>query len=94
MNMNNTNNTIETFKVGEEYACRSIGDWECIYHAKVIRRTAKTVTFEESFRGVYTRKINADLTAMEGCECLYPHGQFSMAPIFRAKYTLAKVRAA
>lgn len=87
-------NNIETFKVGETYACRSICNHECIFSAKVIRRTAKTVTFEDEGRGIYTRRINQYLTVRNGNETVFPYGQYSMAPIFSAERTLEKVRAA
>ena len=80
-----------TFKVGETYATRSIGDNDCIYSATVIRRTAKTVTFRERGRGEYTCRINAGLSEFCGCEALYPHGQHSMCPTFTADQTLADV---
>lgn len=79
-----------TFKVGETYATRSICDNDCIYSATVVRRTAKTVTFREDGRE-YTRRINEGLSEFCGCEALYPHGQFSMCPTFRADRTLADV---
>ena len=80
-----------TFKVGETYAARSIGDSDCVYSATVVRRTAKTVTFRERGRGEYTCRISAGLSECCGCEAVYPHGRFSMCPTFTADRTLADV---
>lgn len=85
---------IITFKVGETYACRSVCDHECIFSAKVISRTAKTITFEDKSRGVFSCRVNKYLTDLDGCETLFPYGKYSMAPIFRANRTLEIVRAA
>ena len=79
------------FKVGETYAARSICDSDCVFSATVVRRTAKTVTFGERGRGVYTCRINAGLSEFCGCEAVYPHGHFSMCPTFKADRTLADV---
>ena len=81
----------KTFKVGEIYAARSICDSDCVFSAKVLRRTAKTVTFYERGRGEYTCRIGAGLSEFCGCEAVYPHGHFSMCPTFRADRTLADV---
>ncbi len=79
------------FKVGETYAARSICDSDCIFQAVVIKRTAKTVTFREQGRKDYTCGISKGLSAHCGCEAVYPHGNFSMCPTFRADRTLADV---
>ena len=87
-----TNKRHAAFVAGETYAARSVGDSDCVYEATVVRRTLKTVTFRERGRGEYTCRINAGLTEFCGCEAVYPHGHFSMCPIFRADRTLADVR--
>ncbi len=80
-----------TFKVGETYATRAIGDNDIIYAATVIRRTAATVTFREERRGEYTCRISKGLSEFHGCEAVYPHGRHSMCPTFTADRTLADV---
>ena len=67
------------FEIGKIYTCRSIGDYNCIITARIIKRTAKTVTAEvegkvKTFRpGIY-----------DGAEYIRPWGSYSMAPILRA----------
>ena len=82
-----------TFKVGETYATRSIGDSDCIFSGKVLKRTAKTITFHMGAFGVRVCRVIADLSAWNGCESVYPLGNYSMCPIFRASKTMACVAA-
>ena len=71
---------MEQFKTGQKLASRSICNWDCIYSATVVSRTAKTVTIEEN--GEQKRcKVHQD---DQGVEFIYPHGRYSMAAIFRA----------
>ncbi len=66
------------FEVGKTYATRSICDHECIFKVKIIKRTAKTVTYE--YMGDTRRsKIYTD----ENGEYIQPD-HYSMAPTFRA----------
>lgn len=89
--MSRNNNDMLTFKVGETYAARSICDHDCIFSAKVVRRTVHTVTFQEAGRGEYTCRINAELAMLHNCEAVMPHGRHSMAPVFTADKTLDAV---
>ena len=67
------------FEPGKTYTCRSIGDYSCIITARILKRTAKTVTAEvegkaKTFRpGIY-----------DEAEYIRPWGSYSMAPILRA----------
>ncbi len=68
------------FFTGQKLKARSICDYDCIYTAVVLKRTAKTVTIEQ--RGsLERRKIHID---DNGGEFIYPFGKYSMASIFRA----------
>ena len=77
---------ITRFEIGETYACRSNCDWDCIFSARVVARTEKTVTFDEDGRR-YTRRPHL----WRDVESVYPHGQFSMCPVFSADRTLEQV---
>lgn len=45
------------FIIGESYSRRSICDYDCIFCIKIVSRTEKTVTAEDSFGGVRRYKI-------------------------------------
>ena len=70
-----------TFKTGDNLATASICNSDCIFKAKVIKRTKCTVTIEQYGRDVKRCKVQHD---DEGNEFIYPHGTYSMAAIFRA----------
>jgi hypothetical protein len=70
------------FIVGREYRTRSICDSNCIFRFKVLARTEKTVTIETGRNKSVRRKI----TVRDGVEQIYPHGQYSMAPVLRASH--------
>ena len=38
---------MNTFEIGKEYFARSACDHDCIFTVKIVKRTAKTVTFWE-----------------------------------------------
>ena len=70
---------MKTFKSGTEIKTRSICDHNCIFTAKVIKRTAKTVTIITM--GEERRcKIHVE----DNEEFIFPHGRYSMAPVMRA----------
>ena len=72
---------MKTFKPGNTYTGRSICDHNCIFSAKVLKRTLKTVTVitqNEEKRC----KVHLDES---GEEYIFPFGRYSMAPIIRAK---------
>ena len=72
---------MNTFTASQELSSRSIGDHNCVFTGTVIKRTAKTVTIKTPLYGEKRCKIHVD---ENGNEFAFPHGMFSMAPIFRA----------
>ena len=52
-----SNATKTQFIVGESYSRRSICDYDCIFCIKIVSRTEKTVTAEDSFGKVRRYKI-------------------------------------
>jgi len=70
-----------TFKTGDSLATASICNSDCIFEAKVIKRTKCTVTIE--MYGRETKRCNVQVDD-DGNEFIYPHGRYSMAAIFRA----------
>lgn len=68
------------FTVGQKLSTSSICDSECIYTETILKRTKKTVTI--TAHGEEKRcKIHHD---DDGNEFIFPYGQYSMCPIFRA----------
>ena len=74
--------TTATFQTGTTYAMRWIGDADALTACKVIKRTAKFVTFEVDGFGPVARV--AIKTDDQGSELAYPLGRYSMAPCVRA----------
>jgi len=70
-----------TFEVGKTYWCTSIGDSECVYSIKVIRRTAKTLYVTDEGGKAKTLRIKADY---DGHESVAPKGSYSMSPTISA----------
>ena len=68
------------FKVGKEYACTSIGDSDCIFRFKVLKRSAKFITLKY-YNETHRRQIKHDDEWGEYC---LPFGSYSMAPLLRA----------
>lgn len=73
--------TTATFQTGTTYAMRWIGDADALTACKVIKRTAKFVTFEVDGFGTARAGVKTD---DQGCELAYPLGRYSMAPCVRA----------
>ena len=71
---------MRVFTDSQQLFSRSICDHECIFRGVVIKRTEKTVTITTPRTGVKRCKIHLN---DEG-EYIFPFGQYSMAPIFRA----------
>lgn len=71
--------TTKAFETGKTYSTRSICDHDCIFRFSVVRRTAKTITFnyhgKEQTRGV---------RVVEGVEYCSPLGRYSMSPTIQA----------
>lgn len=69
------------FETGKTYETRSVGDHDCIFSIKIVRRTAKTVlVFIKGQAGAKTLRIGTH----EGVEYVKPFGSYSMAPIVKA----------
>lgn len=75
---------MKTFKIGTTYTCTSACDHNCKWSYTVIKRTAKTVTVTDG-REVLNLRISKKISEYTGAECVYPLGQYSMAPILRAE---------
>ena len=70
------------FTVGQKLSDRSACDWDCIFRATVIKRTAKRVTLDLGRHdGIKTVGIFIDSNGHEAC---FPFGRYSMASIFSA----------
>ena len=69
------------FETAKTYSTRSIGDADCIFSFKIIKRTAKTVTILDLNRNEVRRGIKIDDS---GREWIFPLGQYSMAPVISA----------
>lgn len=69
------------FIVGKTYTCRSICDSECVYSFTILKRTKTMVSFM-CHGDMTSRKIRVD---EYGVEWVFPHGNYSMAPVLRAK---------
>ena len=87
------NENIKRFEVGKTYATCSIGNTDCIISAKILRRTASTVTVEMVRGGVCgekirTFRISKALTGYIGAEAIKPWGSYSMAPTISADRAL------
>ena len=68
------------FEVGKTYACRSVCDYNCVWTFTIAKRTDKSITTTEG----KTLRINAQLTAYNEAETVFPLGKYSMAPILTA----------
>lgn len=67
------------FEIGKEYFTHSICDHNCIFTVKIVKRTAKTVTFLRDGEAHRTK-----LFTDERGEYIAPY-RYSMAPTFHAK---------
>lgn len=76
----------KTFEIGREYSTCMICDSNCIIRARVLRRTAATVTMkiEGPLGGVKTLRIMRNSIKFFGCEAVKPLGTYSMAPTLTA----------
>ncbi len=70
------------FKVGETYATRSIGDYDCIHSFKILGRTAKTITTTRWSNG--GKPMTRRITVWDGVEQFKPFGTYSMCAIISA----------
>ena len=77
--------TTATFQAGNTYAMRWVTDADAITLCKVVKRTAKFVTFEIEGFGVK----RAGVQVHDGGEVALPLGRYSMAPCVRAERKVA-----
>ena len=75
-----------TFQVGTTYKMLWVGDADAVTPCKVVKRTAKFVTFELPGFGVKRVGVKADL---DGNEIALPLGNYSMSPCVRAERVMA-----
>jgi hypothetical protein len=68
------------FVIGQELSVRSLGDWDCVFRFKVVKRTAKFVTL--LYHGIESKVAIRHWS--DGCEYCYPLGTYSMAPALRS----------
>lgn len=70
------------FEVGETYSMTSVGDHNCVWKYKVVKRTTKTITLEgiDGADGGGTKRPSI----WDNAESVNPLGSYSMAPILRA----------
>lgn len=71
------------FEVGKTYKHSWIGESDAITEWLIVKRTAQTVTIKNGDK-IKTCRIIKQLSEWEKAECIYPFGQFSMAPTLRA----------
>lgn len=72
------------FEVGKQYTHGWIGDSDLRTTWLVLKRTAKTITIQDGTK-IKTCRIIQGLSEMNGTECVFPFGQYSMCPILRAE---------
>ena len=72
------------FIAGKWYSTRSIGDHNCIFKYKVLRRTEKTVWLERDVPVNKNYFITRKISEWEGVEQFWPEGKHSFAPIISA----------
>ncbi len=68
-----------TFEPGKFYSTRSVCNYDCIITARIIKRTARTVTAEVEGKVKTFRP-----SIYDGAEYIRPWDSYSMAPILRA----------
>tara|TARA_R100001163_G_scaffold15072_1_gene13631 strand:- start:8883 stop:9248 length:366 start_codon:yes stop_codon:yes gene_type:complete len=70
------------FETGKTYEMRSVGDYNCVWRYKVVRRTMKTVILEADDRedGEGRKRIRI----WQGVETVQPLGSYSMSPVLCA----------
>ena len=75
---------MKKFEVGKIYKITSVVNHECVWSFKILKRTEKTVTIEESFEGVKTCRISKNISEYNNAETIYPFGKYSMCPVLSA----------
>ena len=70
---------MKKFEVDKEYQGRYVSDWNAVITIKILKRTAKTITFIEDDE-IKTKKLRNDNESE-----YIKLGDYSMAPIIRAE---------
>lgn len=71
---------MKKIEVGTTLEARSSCDYECIFRAKVISRTAKRATVQ-----IHGETKTCGIKVRDGVEFIMALGSYSMAPIFCAE---------
>jgi hypothetical protein len=72
---------VVAFQVGQTYECRSLGDYDCIWRFRVVKRTAQFITIRERDTGEQRR---CKVRVWDGVEQVDPLGRYSLSPILSA----------
>jgi hypothetical protein len=75
----NNETMVHTINTGATITARSIGDWDCIFTAKVLERKGQFATIKIQGE-VVRKKVQKD---SEGNEYIMALGTYSMAPAFK-----------
>lgn len=81
--------TVTKFEVGQTYAGRFMSDYDSIAYFKILKRTAKTVTFQ--YHNEVQRR-GVTVASYDQAERFKPFGSYSMAMIVTANDTADKFR--
>jgi hypothetical protein len=81
--------TAQTFQTGTTYAMRWVTDGNALTSCKVIKRTAKFVTFEVDGFGTKRVGVQSPDGYYSHGETAFPLGKYSMAPCVRADRAMA-----
>lgn len=81
MNATETAAAVTKFEAGVSYYCRSACNYDCIWHFRIIRRTAKSVWIINDEDGKICRK---GVGVWDGVEKFEPFGRYSMSPVVSA----------
>lgn len=74
---------MKKFEIGKTYSMRSIGDHNCIWTYKVVKRTAKTITITDG-KETKVCRILKSVSEHNDVETVKPFGNYSMCPMLRA----------
>jgi len=73
---------IKKFEVGKVYYTRSMGNWDCVYSFKIVRRTKKTVWLESPhYKAPQARRVDPSLGLAER---ISPFGRYAFSPVLDA----------
>ncbi len=71
---------IKKFEIGKVYSCRSFCDYDTIFSWKVVKRSDKTITLEDTLdKSVIRRKVH-EYNGREACSI----GHYANAPVIFA----------